>query len=181
VYGLVKQYGGFIQVQSALGQGSRFDIYLPRHAEKPVQTLVSQPVLSAHAESVATILVVEDEPQVLLLVTALLRNLGYAVISAASPQAAIELVQASVVAPNLLLTDVVMPEMNGVELARALRTHHPGLKAMFMSGYVADARDNLAGDPSMLLYKPFTVKSLADAVAMALGGSTSPSTACRNW
>jgi two-component system cell cycle sensor histidine kinase/response regulator CckA len=171
VYGLVKQYGGFIQVQSEEGQGSRFDSYFPRHAAEPVHAQASQRVLSAPAKNAATILVVEDEPQVLLLVTTLLRNLGYAVISAPSPQAAIELVHASEVAPDLLLTDVVMPGMNGVELTRALRTHHPGLKSMFMSGYVADARANLAEDPATVLYKPFTLKALADAVAMALSGS----------
>jgi CheY-like chemotaxis protein len=99
------------------------------------------------------------------------------VISAPSAQAAIELVQASVAAPDLLLTDVVMPGMNGVELARALRTHHPALKSMFMSGYVADARANLAGDPSAILYKPFTLKALADGVAMALTTSQSAGSA----
>jgi len=174
VYGIVKQYGGFLQVHSTPGQGSRFDIYLPRHSAEQDEPASSQRAWAAPAQNTATILVVEDEPQLLMLVTTLLRNLGYGVLGAPTPAAAQELVvarmQAGQSAPDLLLTDVVMPGMNGVELARALRQHHPGLKSIFMSGYVADARANLPGDDSMVLYKPFTLKSLAEGVHSVLSG-----------
>ena len=174
VYGIVKQYRGFIQVHSTPGQGSRFDIFLPRHNAEPDEPTTVQGAAASPAQNAAVILVVEDEPQLLVLVTTLLRNLGYGVLGAATPAAAQELVvarvQAGQPAPDLLLTDVVMPGMNGVELARALRQHHPGLKSIFMSGYVADARSNLAGDEAMILYKPFTLKSLAESVHSVLSG-----------
>jgi signal transduction histidine kinase/CheY-like chemotaxis protein len=172
VYGIVKQYGGFIQVHSTPGQGSRLDIYLPRHSVLHEEPTSERHASDAPPRNAATILVVEDEPQVLLLVTALLRDLGYGVLGAPTPAAAQELVQsrarAGQPAPDLLLTDVVMPGMNGVELARALRQQHPGLKSIFMSGYVADARSNVAGDQSMILYKPFTLKSLGESVHAVL-------------
>jgi two-component system, cell cycle sensor histidine kinase and response regulator CckA len=179
VYGVVKQYGGFIQVHSTPGEGARFDIYLPRHSAELEEPEHARCALTGSAQNVATILVVEDEPQVLALVTTLLGDLGYGVLGAPTPAAALELVlarkQAGQPAPDLLLTDVVMPGMNGVELARTLRQHHPGLKSIFMSGYVADARANLAGDTSVILYKPFTLKSLAESVYSVLTGSSSHS------
>jgi CheY-like chemotaxis protein len=175
VYGVVKQYGGFILVHSTPGQGARFDIYLRRHSAELEVPEHARRVLTGSAQNAATILVVEDEPQVLALVTTLLENLGYGVIGAPTPTAAQELVlarvQAGQPAPDLLLTDVVMPGMNGVELVRTLRQHHPGLKSIFMSGYVADARANLAGDKSLILYKPFTLKSLAETVHSVLSGA----------
>ena len=175
VYGVVKQYGGFILVHSTPGQGARFDIYLPRHSAELEAPEHGRRALTGSAQNAATILVVEDEPQVLALVTTLLGNLGYGVLGAPTPAAAQELVlarvQAGQPAPDLLLTDVVMPGMNGVELARTLRQHHPGLKSIFMSGYVADARANLAGDTSVILYKPFTLKSLAESVHTVLSGA----------
>lgn len=174
VYGIVKQYNGFIQVHSTPGQGTRFDMFLPRHSAQPDEPESEWRVSTGPAQSAAIILVVEDEPQVLGLVTTLLKNLGYAVLGAPTPAAARELVlvrqQAGQPAPDLLLTDVVMPGMNGLELARALRQVHPGLKSIFMSGYVADARANLAGDESTILYKPFTLKSLAETVHSVLSG-----------
>jgi PAS domain S-box-containing protein len=172
VYGIVKQYGGFIQVQSKTGQGSTFDIYLPRHRADKAAAKRTSATRSSKPQNTATILVVEDEPQVLSLVTALLKNLGYGVLGAPTPKAAQELIQqrskTNEPAPDLLLTDIVMPTMNGIELTRALRQHHPKLRAIFMSGYVADAKTNQTTDPTTILYKPFTLKALAEQVQAAL-------------
>jgi CheY-like chemotaxis protein len=174
VYGIVKQYRGFIQVDSAPGKGTRFDIYLPRHVAQPPQPTILRRPVAGRTHNAASVLVVEDEPQVLSLVTTLLRNLGYHVVAVSRAQEALELVRDARAQPDLLLTDVVMPAMNGVELVRALRAYRPELKSIFMSGYLSDARVNLDGDPSPILHKPFTLKAIEDAVHAALGDQGEP-------
>jgi signal transduction histidine kinase/CheY-like chemotaxis protein len=170
VYGVVKQSGGGIAVESNLGQGSKFLVYFPRAAE-PIaqpQPLAPAPV-SAGAE---TVLVVEDEEVVRQLVCAVLGDVGYDVLSAALPSEALSLVKARDGSIELLVTDVVMPEMHGPALARQLLDLRPGLKVLFVSGYSEnDISDQGVVEPGLeVLQKPFTKQSLIRKVREMLDG-----------
>ena len=137
VYGIVKQNNGFINVYSEPGQGTTFTIYLPRHAGKAEQARTegaAEPAARGHE----TILLVEDEPAILKLTTRMLEQLGYTVLAASTPGEAIRLAREHAGEIHLLMTDVVMPEMNGRDLARNLLSLYPHLKCLFMSGYTAD-------------------------------------------
>ncbi|MGD0835357.1 MAG: PAS domain S-box protein [Polyangia bacterium] len=168
VYGVVKQNQGFIEVQSEPGQGSTFAIHLPRKAEKtrPTDSGSRLPVPRGHE----TILLVEDEPAILSMVDQLLTHLGYRVLTASLPSQAIAIAQAHPGPIHLLVTDVVMPEMNGRELAKRLAGLVPGLRCLFMSGYanevIAD-RSPLEANISFLA-KPFSESELAARVYEAL-------------
>ncbi len=138
VYGIVKQNNGFINVTSEPGKGTTFEICLPRHVAAntgPAQAeLLTVPV----ARGRETILVVEDEPAILDMTKTMLERLGYTVLTASTPGEAIRLAGAYTGVIHLLMTDVVMPEMNGHDLAKNLLTSFPALKRLFMSGYTAD-------------------------------------------
>ncbi len=169
VYGIVKQNNGFINLYSEPGQGTTFRIYLPRHMEKtgPARQWASEEIPSGHGE---TILFVEDEKSILKLGRSILQRLGYNVITAATPDEAIEAARANAGKIDLLMTDVILPEMNGRELAARLEKISPGMKTVFMSGYTADAiAHHGVLDPGInFIQKPFTVKSVAKGVRMAL-------------
>jgi len=171
VYGIVKQNNGFINVQSELGQGTTFTIYLPRYEDEAVQGGTEGP-----AEAVGggdeTILLVEDESAVLSLTSKILTNLGYCVLRAGAPSEAINLAKEHAGKIHLLLTDVVMPEMNGRDLANRLLPDYPQLKRLFMSGYTADiiARHGVLDDGVNFIQKPFTMQTLAEKVREVLGG-----------
>lgn len=115
-------------------------------------------------------LVVEDEPMLLDLALTVLRDLGYAVISAASPHEAIRLADAHAGQIHLLLTDVVMPEMNGRDLAKRLQSQYPNLKCLFTSGYTANiiAHHGILDGDMNFIQKPYTLEVLADKVRQAL-------------
>ncbi|MCC7493974.1 MAG: response regulator [Fimbriimonadaceae bacterium] len=169
VYGAVQQNHGRIDVTSTPGHGTTFRIYLPRHtAAAPAPEDAASPTAAAGSE---TILVVEDEPAVLRMTTMMLELLGYRVLAADSPSAAIALAAAHHGPLDLLLTDVVMPEMNGRELADALQVSRPGLRRLFMSGYTADviARQGVLDASTHFLAKPFSLHSLGTMVREALG------------
>jgi signal transduction histidine kinase len=136
VYGIVSQSGGQIQVVSQPGAGTSFRIYLPRVQPREELTPEMQPLETPTGTQ--TVLVVEDEVDVLALVVHLLRSRGYRVIPAAHPQAAVELFLEQPAAIDLLLTDVVMPQISGPKLAAQLRRHRPDLPVLFMSGHAAD-------------------------------------------
>lgn len=123
-----------------------------------------------------TILLVEDEENVLRLVRGLLTNSGYAVLVASSPQVAIELEQDCQVGIDLLVTDLVMPGMNGHELAERLMARRPGLKCLYMSGYPADviAHHGLLDLGARLIQKPFSLRLLARTVRETLDASVGP-------
>ena len=169
VYGIVKQNNGFITLYSELGQGSTFSIYLPRHlggTESVARPEVAEPIARGHE----TILLVEDEQGILEMATRMLERQGYTVLAAASPAAAVRLARSFTGKIHLLMTDVVMPEMNGRELANHLHDLFPHLKCVFMSGYTADviAHQGVLDEGVLFLQKPFAIKDLSAKVREAL-------------
>ena len=170
VYGIVKQNNGFILVNSAPGQGATFKIHLPRHVATDPEPAPPPPPPPARGHE--TILLVEDEPFLLAMTGRMLEQLGYRVLPAATPAEAIRLANENPGRIQLLMTDVVMPEMNGRELAKRLLADHPGLKRLFMSGYTADIIAlHGALDPGMhFIAKPYTPADLARKIREALAG-----------
>ena len=169
VYGIVKQNNGFIDVYSEPGQGTTFKIYLPRHVGKAEQprTEGSQESLMRGQEAV---LVVEDEPEILSLTKRMLEMQGYQVLTAGRPSEAIRVAKGHTGEIHLLMTDVVMPEMNGRDLAKKMLSIYPNIKRMFMSGYTADviANQGVLDDGVHFIQKPFSMKDLATKVREAL-------------
>ncbi|MBL8669773.1 MAG: response regulator [Alphaproteobacteria bacterium] len=171
VYGIVKQSRGFVFVDSAIGEGSTFTIMLPRHiptaeelddarregAEKPV---------AKDLTGSATILLVEDEDSVRSFSAKALRNKGYMVLEARSGEAALEELERAGGRIDLLITDVVMPQMDGPELIRKVRETRADMKVIFISGYAEDSFRQRLGDEGGIhfLPKPFTLKQLAGKV-----------------
>ncbi len=171
VHGIVKQNGGFIDVRSAPGQGTTFTIYLPRQSDPtdPAEPRTeTEPPTPRRGD--ATVLLVEDEPMVLELNQSMLQMLGYRVLPARSPAEALRLAQSHGERIHLLVTDVVMPEMNGRELARQLLAVQPRLACLFVSGYTASViSPHGVLEPGMhFLQKPFSVNELAAKVREAL-------------
>jgi two-component system cell cycle sensor histidine kinase/response regulator CckA len=171
VYGIVKQNNGFINVYSEPDQGTTFTIYLPRHAgkaERPWTEAPAEPAARGHE----TILLVEDEPAILRLTTRLLEGQGYTVLAASTPSEAIRLARDHAGEIPLLITDVVMPEMNGRDLAKNLLSLHPDLKQLFTSGYTADviAHNGVLDEGVHFIQKPFSTQDLAAKVREVLDG-----------
>jgi CheY-like chemotaxis protein len=168
-FGIVKQSGGDIRVESEPGVGTRFEIYLPR-AEAPVVRLAPSAPAPRAPGGTETILLVEDEEVVRLLEREVLAANGYTVLEAGGPTAAIALSRSHQGVIHLMLTDLVMPDMNGAELARRLVPERPGMKVLFASGYAADviAQRGLLEPGSAFLAKPLTPLSLASKVREVL-------------
>jgi CheY-like chemotaxis protein len=169
VYGIVKQNGGFIDVYSEPGQGTSFKIYLPRSPGKEEEVRTAE-TLEPAGRGQETVLIVEDEPAILDLSKQLLEMQGYRVLTAGTPGEAIRLAEKHKGEIHLLLTDVIMPEMNGRELAGKLLSLYPGLKRLFMSGYTADiiAPHGVLDEGVHFLQKPFSLNALAAKVREAL-------------
>ena len=169
VYGAVKQNNGNVFVESELGKGTVFHIFLPRHrdAVPTPEGSLSEPAL---ARGKGTILLVEDEQSILKIATAMLEKLGYRVLPASTPGEAIELAKTHARGIDLLMTDVVMPEMNGRDLTNMIVFLCPGIKRLFMSGYTADviAHHGVLDEGVCFLQKPFTIRDLAAKVGEAL-------------
>ncbi len=172
VYGAIKQNNGFINVYSEPEQGTVFTIYLPRHEGPGAQAWTSD--LAGMARSAMrgseTIVLVEDEPTILEITTTILQQLGYTVLAACLPSEAIRLVKAHDKKIDLLLTDVIMPEMNGRDLADRLRINQPWVKRLFMSGYTADiiAHQGVLDEGVHFIQKPFSHSALAAKVRKVL-------------
>ena len=169
VYGIIKQNNGFINVYSEPGQGTTFNMYLPRFVAKRERLLVSEaakPTAPGHE----TILLVEDEPMVLEMTAVMLEHQGYTVLPAVSPREAIRLAREHVSEIHLLMTDVVMPEVNGRDLARSLLSLYPDLKPLFMSGYTADviAHHGVLDEGVEFIQKPFTMQDLVAKIRNVL-------------
>ena len=165
VYGIVTQCGGAIDVTSRVSHGTRFDLYFPS-AESDIITTAPTQLLGQSQRGTETILLVEDEPSVRLLVRDELRKLGYRVLEAKNGIEACLLATQQAGSFQLLLTDVVMPGMAGRELAQHLSVIKPDLRTLFMSGYMDDV-GIMAGQEegtSSFLQKPFTPEVLARAV-----------------
>jgi CheY-like chemotaxis protein len=175
VYGAVKQNNGFIIADSEPGRGTTFSIYLPRFADKAVQAGWNRPA-EPTLPGQETILVVEDEPANLKLLMLMLKKKGYTTLVASTPGEAIQTAREYAGEIHLLVTDVVMPEMNGRELARKLLSLFPRLKTLFMSGYTADiiAHHGVLEDGVRFIQKPFSSESLADKIRETLS-ATPPS------
>jgi len=174
VYGIVRQNNGFINVSSEPGEGTTFRIYLPRHAE----TIQISPIASKQkidAGRGETILVVEDEVSVLKLACAILEGLGYSVLAASNANDALTLADAHRGKIDLLITDVIMPEMNGRDLAHGLQALYPQLRVIFMSGYTADviAHRGMIDEGVHFIQKPFSREKLGLKVNEVLRGDVS--------
>jgi PAS domain S-box-containing protein len=177
VYGIVKQNGGEVSVYSELGKGTTFKIYLPVVAATGAEEQAAHP--SAEAQGSETILVCEDEEHIRRLVVTVLQKLGYRVLAAGDPKEALRIARDFGSRIHLLLTDVVMPISNGLELAATLRRARPDLKVLYMSGY---ADHHLAGSRILekgmpFLQKPFAASTLAKKVREALAYVSGESTA----
>ena len=162
VYGIVKQNNGFINVYSEPKKGTTLKIYLPRHKGKAAEAH-SENILEIPLGRGETILLVEDDASILKLGKRMLEDLGYAVIPANTPNEAIRLAGEHACEINLLITDVVMPEMNGRELSKQLQTLYTDLKILFMSGYTANviAHRGVLEDGVCFIAKPFSKKDMA--------------------
>jgi len=173
VYGAVKQNKGFINVVSELGQGTTFTIYLPRYVDADGPELLwreggAQPALGG----LETILLVEDEPAILKMTVLMLQRLGYRVLAASNPSEAMRLVKEFANEIHLLITDVIMPEMNGRDLAQQLLGSQKRMKCLFMSGYTADiiANQGALDEAVQFIQKPFSQRELALKIRDVLEG-----------
>ena len=169
VYGIVKQSGGWIFADSAPGQGATFSIYLPVHAAGPAQRPSTRATAkSAAAWGTGTVLLVEDEAMVRAVAERALVRQGYSVLTADNGEAALELLATSG-RPDLLISDVVMPTMDGPTMVRHVRQTYPDLPVLFMSGYAEEQlRRSIDLDRVAFLPKPFSVQQLAEAARDAL-------------
>jgi len=170
VYGIVRQNEGFINVYSEPGQGTTFRIYLPRH-EAAVEQAGDKDAVEPDVRGSETILVVEDERKILRMATIMLEQLGYTVLAASRPAEAVALAGEHAGEIHLLMTDVVMPDMNGRELSVRLRALYPRLKVLFMSGYTANviAHRGVLDEGVNFIQKPFSQKDLGIKVRRSLG------------
>jgi PAS domain S-box-containing protein len=169
VYGIVKQNDGFIQVASEPGKGTTFQIYLPRFEAKTAQVPFKE-ITVKRPTGTETILLVEDDEAILNLSMIILESLGYTVLAAHTPVYALHLVEEHTGDLHLLITDVVMPEMNGRALVEELRGSRSNLKCLYMSGYTADVitHRGLLDDGVNFIQKPFGADDFAAKVREVL-------------
>ncbi len=179
VYGIVKQTGGFIFPYSTLGKGTTFRVYLPRYFETAAEAKAEADAAAAASAAEptdltgkGTILLVEDEDAVRTFAARALATRGYEVLQAESGEAAIAMVEAFTGQIDLVVSDVVMPNMDGPTMMKELKTRLPGVKIIFVSGYAEDAFEKSL-DPEQdfhFLPKPFSLKQLAAAVKDVMNG-----------
>jgi len=169
VYGIVKQNNGFIDVKSEPGQGATFRIYLPRTDTPAIEKQPVRPQKKKLNGS-ETVLLVEDEESILALGKTILERYGYAVLASQSPSEALRIAREHPGPIHLVITDVVMPAMNGKDMMEKLHALKPGLKCVFMSGYTADIiADHGVLDKGIdFLQKPFSVETLTKRVREVL-------------
>ncbi|MBS0234579.1 MAG: response regulator [Proteobacteria bacterium] len=180
VYGIVKQSGGFIMPESEIGKGTTFKIFLPRHFVEEgdeVETALPQTIAAAKKQLTATdltgtgrVLLVEDEVEVRQFAVRALKRQGYQVLEAADGVEALDIMAANEGEIDIVVSDVVMPEMDGPALFKELRKRNPSLKVIFVSGYPNEAfRESMGSDDFAFLPKPFSLPQLAAKVKEELG------------
>jgi two-component system, cell cycle sensor histidine kinase and response regulator CckA len=169
VYGVVQQSGGWVSFRSQLGHGSSFSIYLPE-ADGEAPSKIAQPVADSEAKVTETILVVEDEDEIRDMVREYLERKGYNVVAANNGSDALQVAQRYKGSIHLLLTDMVMPQIGGHELAQQIKGMRPRIKILFTSGYPEQAALNEeAADPSaVILQKPYPLNALASRIRQML-------------
>lgn len=174
VYGIVRQNQGFITVASAPGKGTTFQVHLPRHTavgmDQAAPRAPAQGTTSGADDTKPLVLLVDDEPGVLKLTAKLLDKLGYRVLAAATPEIAMEIANRDDIRLNLLVLDVMLPNMSGFTLAAKLKERHPGARQLYISGYTNDLvdRQSMGEAPPKCLQKPFSHRELERAVQSAL-------------
>ncbi|MBA2882593.1 nitrogen-specific signal transduction histidine kinase/CheY-like chemotaxis protein [Desulfosalsimonas propionicica] len=171
IYGIVKQNNGFLSVHSKPGEGATFKIYLPSHEAEQFFIRFAKESSREVPMGSATVLLVEDEQAILKMGMEMIRRLGYTVLTAQSPKDALRVAGEYNDKIDLLITDVVMPEMNGRDLSSRLRKNHPDLKTLYMSGYPANviAGHGVLDEGVEFIQKPFSVKDIAVKVHGAIG------------
>ena len=174
VYGAVKQNNGFVNIYSEPGKGTTFTIHLPREANMDMASRADTDAETAVPRGQETILLVEDEPAILDITSQLLEMQDYTVLRADTPGRAMELAREHQGTIHLLMTDVIMPEMNGKDLAENILTLHPGMKRLFMSGYTADviAHHGVLDEGVHFIQKPFSLPNMAAMVREVLDGNS---------
>ncbi len=172
VFGIVKQNNGFINVYSEPGEGTTFKVYLRQHMGEALVERAETPaeIPSGHGE---TVLLVEDEPSIINMVRAMLKKLGYQSIATGSPNKALQLAESHAETIDLLISDVIMPEMNGKELAEQIQALRPQIKTLFISGYTADVISlrGVLPKEANFLQKPFSTSELAIKIREVLDKS----------
>jgi CheY-like chemotaxis protein len=172
VYGIVQQSGGYISFSSKSAEGTTFSILFPRIDSAQVPSSSSD-LSEVSYSGEETVLLAEDEPAVCDLVRAILTARGYTVLPARLPQEAERISETHQGKIDLLLTDVIMPGMSGAELSKRIAMRIPGIKVLFMSGYIDDSvmRQGISENETAFLQKPFTPMSLAKKVREVLDGA----------
>ncbi|HEY2253927.1 MAG TPA: ATP-binding protein, partial [Planctomycetaceae bacterium] len=170
VYGIVTQSGGHIEVYSEQGSGSTFKIYIPRTSDAATGAAKERPPRGAAAQGTETVLLVEDEEGVRILARKALEKYGYTVIEAPHPDAALRLVAEATGPIHILVTDVVMPNMSGRQLAERLQPERPDMRVLYISGYTDDAvvRHGILEATMPFLSKPFTPDALVRKIRNVL-------------
>jgi signal transduction histidine kinase/CheY-like chemotaxis protein len=167
VYGIVSQNNGFVNVFSSPDKGAVFKIYLPYYEGEPVPLIAEKQITITDKY---TILLVEDEPMILKMTATMLKQQGHQVVSAATPEEAINFASDKGYQIDLLLTDIMMPQMNGKELFDTILPIRKNIKCLFMSGYSADiiSEQGFIEEDVCFVQKPFTVKDLAEAISKTM-------------